>query len=125
MHSHNYFHRDIKPENLLVSGETVKIADLGLARTVDSTRPLTAYVSTRWYRAPEVLMRARAYSCPVDVWAAGCILGELYRLDALFAGDTEIDQLAQIFAATGLPTAETWAEGANILREHNVRFNIV
>ena len=124
MHARNYFHRDIKPENLLISGGTVKIADLGLAREIDSKPPYTAYVSTRWYRAPEVLMRTN-YNWPVDIWAAGCILAELYQLDALFPGDTEIDQLARIFSATGIPTSTIWPSGAELLQKHHVHFNIV
>lgn len=55
MHRHGFFHRDLKPENLLCTGpELVKIADFGLAREIRSRPPYTDYVSTRWYRAPEV-----------------------------------------------------------------------
>lgn len=32
MHRKGIFHRDIKPENILVSGEAVKLADLGSCR---------------------------------------------------------------------------------------------
>ena len=53
VHKHGYFHRDMKPENLLVSGDTVKLADFGLAREIRARPPFTDYVSTRWYRAPE------------------------------------------------------------------------
>jgi serine/threonine protein kinase len=44
----------MKPENLLVTDELVKLADFGLAREIRSRPPYTDYVSTRWYRAPEV-----------------------------------------------------------------------
>jgi hypothetical protein len=51
------FIRDLKPENILCSSpELVKIADFGLAREIRSSPPYTDYVSTRWYRAPEVSM---------------------------------------------------------------------
>ena len=72
MHKHGYFHRDMKPENLLVNGpDNVKIADFGLAREIRSRPPYTDYVSTRWYRAPEVLLRSTTYSAPIDIWAVG------------------------------------------------------
>ena len=75
MHKHGYFHRDMKPENLLVNGpDHVKIADFGLAREIRSRPPYTDYVSTRWYRAPEVLLRSTTYSAPIDIWAVGRFL---------------------------------------------------
>jgi protein kinase len=56
MHKNGFFHRDIKPENMLCRGDVVKIADFGLAREIRSKPPYTEYVSTRWYRAPEVIV---------------------------------------------------------------------
>lgn len=51
-------HRDIKPENILISNNnTVKITDFGLAKYYSVPPPHTDYVSTRWYRAPEILLR--------------------------------------------------------------------
>ena len=59
-HKQGFFHRDLKPENLLVnsSNDQVKLADFGLAREIRSRPPFTDYVSTRWYRAPELLLRS-------------------------------------------------------------------
>ncbi len=48
MHKHGFFHRDMKPENVLVTKETLKVADFGLAREIRSRPPYTDYVSTRW-----------------------------------------------------------------------------
>lgn len=52
-------------ENLLVTKELIKIADFGLAREISSEPPYTEYVSTRWYRAPEVLLQATVYNAAV------------------------------------------------------------
>lgn len=102
MHKHNYFHRDIKPENLLISNDLVKIADFGLAREIRSQPPYTDYVSTRWYRAPEVLLRSTNYSSPIDLWAIGTIMAELYTFRPLFPGQNENDQLYKICSILGL-----------------------
>lgn len=123
VHSHGFFHRDLKPENLLITtvglGDypampgaarvvqdvlvIVKIADFGLAREAKSAPPYTEYVSTRWYRAPEILLHAPEYSPAVDVWALGTIMAELSRLEPLFPGSSELDQVLRITAALGSP----------------------
>jgi male germ cell-associated kinase len=91
MHKHGFFHRDMKPENMLVKGDSVKIADFGLAREIRSRPPFTDYVSTRWYRAPEILLRSTNYNSPVDIFACGAIMAELFLLRPLFPGNNETD----------------------------------
>jgi male germ cell-associated kinase len=91
MHKHGFFHRDLKPENLLAKGDAVKIADFGLAREIRSRPPFTDYVSTRWYRAPEILLRSTNYNSPVDMFACGAIMAELFTLRPLFPGNNETD----------------------------------
>ena len=86
MHKHGFFHRDMKPENLLVNGDDVKIADFGLAREIRSRPPFTDYVATRWYRGPEILLRSTTYNSPIDIFALGAIMAELYMLRPLFPG---------------------------------------
>lgn len=54
--------------------------------------PLTDYVATRWYRSPELLLTDR-YGKPADIWAIGCIMGELADTKPLFPGKNHIDQI--------------------------------
>ncbi|XP_068618446.1 serine/threonine-protein kinase ICK [Battus philenor] len=123
MHRHGFFHRDLKPENLLCAGpELVKIADLGLAREVRSRPPYTDYVSTRWYRAPEVLLHDTHYGAPIDLWALGCIAAELYTSRPLFPGNSEIDQLYKICAVLGTPDRNEWPEGYALAEALRFRF---
>jgi protein kinase len=91
LHNLNFIHRDMKPENMLVKGDSVKIADFGLAREIRSRPPFTDYVSTRWYRAPEILLRSTNYNSPVDIFACGAIMAELFLLRPLFPGNNETD----------------------------------
>ncbi|KAG0265516.1 hypothetical protein DFQ27_000595 [Actinomortierella ambigua] len=107
MHSKGIIHRDLKPENLLISGNTVKIADLGLAREVKSRPPYTTYVSTRWYRAPEVLLRSSQYTGAIDLWGVATIAAELFTLKPLFPGNSELDQLHRICEVLGHPAQHT------------------
>lgn len=53
------------------------------------------------YRAPEVLLRSNSYSSPIDIWAVGCIMAELYTLTPLFPGNSEVDEILKICQVLG------------------------
>ncbi|XP_019156614.1 PREDICTED: cyclin-dependent kinase F-4-like isoform X3 [Ipomoea nil] len=114
MHQRGYFHRDLKPENLLVSKDIIKIADFGLAREINSQPPYTEYVSTRWYRAPEVLLQSPTYGFAVDMWAMGAIMAELFTKRPLFPGLNEADEIYKICSVLGSPTMTEWSEGLQL-----------
>jgi cyclin-dependent kinase 2 len=110
-HSHCILHRDLKPQNLLIDQQHnyLKLADFGLARAFGiPVRAYTHEVVTLWYRAPEILLGAKMYSTPVDVWSIGCIFAEMINQKPLFQGDSEIDELFKIFRVLGTPTEATW-----------------
>ncbi|KAL1162879.1 hypothetical protein V6Z11_A07G232100 [Gossypium hirsutum] len=123
MHGNGYFHRDLKPENLLVTKDFLKIADFGLAREVLSMPPYTEYVSTRWYRAPEVLLQSSYYTTAIDMWAVGAILAELFTLSPIFPGESEIDQLYKICCVLGAPDWISFPEATNISRLINISYS--
>ncbi|KAJ9543948.1 hypothetical protein OSB04_023655 [Centaurea solstitialis] len=104
-----YFHRDLKPQNLLVSKDVIKIADLGQAREVKGRPPYTYYVSTRSYRAPEVLLHAWTHDSSVDMWAMGVIMVELLTLRPMFQGSSTTDVIHKICSVIGTPTDTTWS----------------
>jgi mitogen-activated protein kinase 1/3 len=103
LHAAQIIHRDIKSCNILIDEHcNVKICDLGFARglkneeTKDSAtssasaaasesaplghkRSLTAHVVSRWYRAPEIILKQHEYTSAVDMWSAGCIFAELLK----------------------------------------------
>lgn len=93
IHSNGYMHRDIKPENFLINPENMqlKVADFGLAKKIHGSTQHTEYVSTRWYRAPELILRSKTYNQSVDVFALGCVMAEMYLGRPIFPGSTEAD----------------------------------
>jgi serine/threonine protein kinase len=124
LHTHGVIHRDIKPENILLSdnnGQLVcKVADFSVARHESEPLPITNYVSTRWYRAPEILLSATKYDSAVDIWAVGTVAFELLQNEPLFPGRDETDQLRLIFSCVGTPDTVGWLDGAQLLRRFSV-----
>jgi len=112
LHSANVVHRDLKPSNLLVNRNCdLKICDFGLARSCASTpeddqQMLTMYVTTRWYRAPELLCLNTMYGSPVDIWSAGCIIAEMILRRPLLPGRDFKDQLRLIIELVGMPSED-------------------
>ncbi len=124
MHQLGVMHRDIKPQNILVFNDgTLKYADFGLAR--GSGIPLngkyTHEIVTLWYRPPEILLGQADYDQRVDVWSLGCVLYEIGENDALFQGDSEIDQLFKIFKVLGTPDESMWT-GVSALPDYKDTF---
>jgi len=89
----------------------MKVADFGLARSLDTRDPdqtplLTDYVATRWYRAPEILLGSNKYTKGVDMWSMGCILAELLLGKPVFPGTSTLNQLDRVMEVTGRPSQE-------------------
>ncbi|GLI68664.1 hypothetical protein VaNZ11_013140, partial [Volvox africanus] len=109
MHAERFMHRDLKPTNLLLSADGVlKVSDFGLARdaplrdprTGTVEEPLTNYVVTRWYRAPEILLH-KPYGTAADIWSVGCTIAEMAMGAPLMPGTSSVDQIFQIWRMFG------------------------
>ena len=70
----------------------------------------TQYISTRWYRAPQLIVEMKRYSTPVDIFALGCVMAELYNKKPLFPGKSQMDQLQLIFNRLKAPEKDEWPD---------------
>ncbi|XP_047173557.1 serine/threonine-protein kinase AFC2-like isoform X4 [Vigna umbellata] len=124
MHDLRMIHTDLKPENiLLVSPEYVKVPDyksttrspgsyfkrvpkssaiklIDFGSTTFEREDQNYIVSTRHYRAPEVIL-GLGWSYPCDIWSVGCILVELCTGEALFQTHENLEHLAMMERVLG------------------------
>ncbi|KAL3342799.1 hypothetical protein AABB24_026705 [Solanum stoloniferum] len=126
MHDLRLIHTDLKPENiLLTSPEYVKVPDykvssrspkdgsyykripkssaikvIDFGSTTYDRQNQTYVVSTRHYRAPEVIL-GLGWTYPCDIWSVGCILVELCSGEALFQTHENLEHLAMMEKVLG------------------------
>lgn len=100
-HERGFLHRDIKPGNLIRTPDgTVKLLDMGLARSMDKTDELTAHldkgaiVGTADYISPEQVMNDPKIDIRSDIYSLGATFYALLAGRPLFAGST-VSKLAQ------------------------------
>ncbi|KAG0178425.1 regulator of ime2 [Apophysomyces sp. BC1021] len=107
-HTVGICHRDIKPPNLLVHPVKgiLKLCDFGSAKILVEGEPNVSYICSRYYRAPELIFGATSYRTSIDIWSAGCVMGELLIGQPLFPGESGVDQLVEIIKVLGAPTKE-------------------
>ncbi|KAJ3703276.1 hypothetical protein LUZ61_006981 [Rhynchospora tenuis] len=119
MHDLRLIHTDLKPENiLLVSSDSIKIPDykdgaffkslpkysaiklIDFGSTTFEHQDHSYVVSTRHYRAPEVIL-GLGWNYPCDMWSIGCILVELCSGEALFQTHENLEHLAMMEKVLG------------------------
>lgn len=117
IHSADILHRDLKPSNILINENCdLKICDFGLARFI-SNDGMTGYVSTRYYRAPEVMLSTTSYDKKIDIWSVGCIFAEMLEGLPLFPGENHIDQFVKIVNLLGFPPIHILSDISNDTRQ--------
>ncbi|RUS76019.1 hypothetical protein EGW08_016224 [Elysia chlorotica] len=116
LHENFIIHRDLKVSNLLMTDKgCVKIADFGLARKYElPLKPMTPTVVTLWYRAPELLLGSKTHTTAIDIWSAGCIMGELLAHKPLLPGRSEMHQIDLILDMLGTPNDAIWPEFSSL-----------
>ncbi|XP_055538328.1 serine/threonine-protein kinase MARK2-like isoform X2 [Wyeomyia smithii] len=98
IHGNNIVHLDLKPENILClteSGNRIKLIDFGLAREYDPDNKLQVLFGTPEFVAPEVV-NFEAISFATDMWSVGVIAYVLVSGLSPFAGEDDIQTMANI-----------------------------
>lgn len=78
---------------------------------------MTGYISTRYYRAPEIMLSWQEYNEKVDIWSAGCIFAEMLLGKPLFPGNDHVHQFKLITETLGKPPSEVLGK----IKNRNVR----
>ena len=87
MHNKCITHRDLKLDNILVEWEETKakekkiickVADFGMAITIDPHKVQKSHPGTVYYMAPELVTKQERYDCKVDVWALGVMTYQIF-----------------------------------------------
>ena len=105
LHDNNIIHRDLSSNNILIDcNEKITIIDFGLSKIQDINSIYNFNVYTLPYRAPEIILENK-YDNKIDIWAIGCILGEMLLNNILFEIYTEDDEknINTIFKFIGTP----------------------
>lgn len=108
LHSLNICHRDIKPQNILIDVDHNKlvVCDFGSAKILKKGETSVAYICSRYYRAPELILGEDSYDCSIDIWAIGCVVAEMVLGEPLFPGKNSKDQFVRIMNILGSPTSQ-------------------
>ena len=83
-----------------VSGVVTKVGRTMIVGNCFEYQTVYAYIQSRFYRSPEVLLGLPYNSC-IDMWSLGCIAAELFLGLPLFPGVTQHNQIDRIIRFIG------------------------
>lgn len=110
-HSRGIMHRDVKPHNVMIDPRTrtLRLIDWGLAEFYHAGVEYNVRVASRYYKGPELLVNLYEYDYSLDLWSLGCVLaGMIFKIDVLFHGSDNDDQLIKILDVLGMEDFERY-----------------
>uniref|UniRef100_A0A182M7K9 non-specific serine/threonine protein kinase n=1 Tax=Anopheles culicifacies TaxID=139723 RepID=A0A182M7K9_9DIPT len=110
MHSQNILHRDLKTANVFLHGKgTVKVGDFGISKIMNTNVHAQTVLGTPYYFSPE-MCEGKEYNEKSDVWALGCILGEMCCLKKAFTATNLSELVGKIMTAEYVPLPANYSE---------------
>ncbi|KAH8375136.1 hypothetical protein KR200_006845 [Drosophila serrata] len=115
MHSENILHRDLKTANVFLNRRgIVKIGDFGISKIMNTKIHAQTVLGTPYYFSPE-MCEGKEYDNKSDIWALGCILGEMCCLKKTFAASNLSELVTKIMAGNYTPVPSGYTSGLQSL----------
>ncbi|XP_055628778.1 serine/threonine-protein kinase Nek8 [Toxorhynchites rutilus septentrionalis] len=110
MHSQNILHRDLKTANVFMNKRgIVKIGDFGISKIMSTRVQAQTVLGTPYYFSPE-MCEGKQYDEKSDVWALGCVLGEMCCFRKAFSASNLSELISKIMTARYVPLPEGYSE---------------
>ncbi|XP_062550028.1 serine/threonine-protein kinase Nek8 [Armigeres subalbatus] len=109
MHSQNILHRDLKTANVFMNKRgIVKIGDFGISKIMSTRIHAQTVLGTPYYFSPE-MCEGKEYDEKSDIWALGCIVGEMACFKKAFSATNLSELVSKIMTAKYVPLPEGYS----------------
>ena len=124
MHGENILHRDLKTANVFLKRGIVKVADFGISKIMNTKVHAQTILGTPYYFSPE-MCEGKEYDEKSDVWAMGCVLGEICCKQKTFSASNLSDLVKKIMSAQFMPLPDGYSEQLQYLLKVLLQINPV